>query len=176
VVFAIFVLAGVLLAGCGASSSGSSAPAGTVEIPKAEFISKADRLCEANAAKLAPLHAKLQRLSEEVAGQETKGARSDVTRKELVQTFERVDALTEAGLTRLRGLGRPDAGAALVKAIFQQIETAIAVTRSFARAIEHNEDALATEILKKGDSEALNTASLAKQFGFRVCGTAPQPK
>jgi hypothetical protein len=170
----------VALAGCGSSSSSSSTPAtdaaasGEATLTKAEFIAKADALCEATKAKGEPLRKKLEELARKVRAEEqSRGGISDSGRRELAQALERIGAIAEAGLRELRALGAPRADATRLEAIFQKSESAFAASNAYAAALENHEDAKAQAVAEKGDAETRETASLAKQYGFKACGSRP---
>lgn len=176
----ILVLAIVALGGCGSSSStssgGSTSSADTAvgeegSLTKAEFIAKADALCEASKAKRDPLQAKVEELAQKARGEESAtGTVSDGTREELAKTLDRIVAIAEASLSQVQGLGPPETDASQLEAIFQITESAFAQSRAYAEALEGHEDAKAQAIAEKGDAETRETASLANQYGFEVCG------
>jgi hypothetical protein len=86
---------------------------------KAEFITKADALCETSKAKQEPLRKKLEEVAQRARGEEQSSmGLTDGTRKKLAGTLGRVVALAEGSLSR-------------------------------------------------------ETAALAKQYGFKVCGSQP---
>jgi hypothetical protein len=171
------------LAGCGSASStspgGSASPADTAAsdeglLSRAEFIAKADAVCEASRTKQEPLRTRLEQLARKARGEEhAAGTVSDGTRKELAQTLDQVVANAEADLARLQALGPPKADAGRVQPIFQQIEAAFTASRAYAAALEAHEDARAQAVAEKGNAETRETADLAQRYGFKVCGSRP---
>jgi hypothetical protein len=177
------VLAVVALGGCGSASStssgGSPSSAETAasdggSLTKAEFIAEADALCEASKAKQESLRTKIERLAQQARGEErSRGTVSDGTRRELAQTLELILASAEAGLSQVQGLGSPKADAGQLETIFQKTESAFAASRAYAAALEGHEDARAQAVAERGNAETRETAGLAKQYGFEVCGAEP---
>jgi hypothetical protein len=175
----IFAVAVVFFAGCGSSSESSSsasdaATSGEGSLTKAEFIVKADALCEDSKAKQNPLRKKLEEATRKARGEEQgNGGLTDGTRRELAQTLGQVVATAEASLSRVQALGSPKADAGQLEAIFQKIESAFAASLAYGAALENHEDAKAQEIAERANAETRETTILAKRYGFKVCGAQP---
>ena len=170
----IFLAALVVMAGCGSSSSSDNGGNTEASLTKAEFIAKADALCEASKAKQEPLRTKIEDAARKARGEEqSRGSISDSTRRELAQTLEQVVAIAEADLSQVQALGQPQADANQLEAIFQKTESAFVASRAYAAALENHEDAKAQAVAEKDNAETSDTAGLAKQYGFKVCGSRP---
>lgn len=179
----ILMLVVVALGGCGSSSStssdGSKSSAGSSasderSLTKAEFIVEADALCEASKAKQESLRTNLQQLAQNVRRQEREtGTFSDGARKELAEALDRVAAIAETGLSGVQSLGSPKADASQLETIFRKTESALAASRAYAAAVENHEDAKAKAATEKGDADTRDVGGLAKQYGFKVCFSAP---
>jgi hypothetical protein len=170
----------VVLAGCGSSSAGNStSPTDTTtavegSLTKAEFIARADVLCEDLKAKQEPLHQGLEEVARKARAEErSKAGISDGTRRELAQALGRIVAIGEAGLSQVQALGIPEAGAAQLEAIFQKTESAFETSLAYGAALENHEDANAQAIAETGNAETRETAALAERYGFKVCGSPP---
>lgn len=175
----IFVVALVVFAGCGSSSGDSesgtnTATSGEGSLSKAEFLAKADALCEASKAKQEPLRKKLEEVAEKARGEERSSeGLVDGTRKELAQTLGRIVALAETSQSQVQALGRPEGDAGQLEAIFAKTEAAFEASVAYGEALEHHEDAKAQAIAEKANSETQETALLATRYGFKVCGSQP---
>jgi hypothetical protein len=181
-IFAL-VLAAVGFSACGSASStspgGSTSSTDTAasdegSLSKAEFVARADALCAAAKTKQEPLRTKLGQVARKARGEEREqGTVSNGTRAELAQTLDQIVAIAEADRSRLEGLGMPQTDAPQLEAIFQKLESAFAVSRAYAAALEAHEDARAQAVAEKGNAETRETASLASRYGFKVCGAQP---
>lgn len=169
----------VALAGCGSSSGTSSSvtetrASGEASPTKAEFIAKADSLCEASKAKQTPLRQKLAALARKAREEEQSGnGISGGTRVELARTLGRIVATAEASLSQVQALGLPKADAGQLDAIFQKTESAFEASLAYGEALENHEDAKAQATAEKGNTETRETAAMAKRYGFKVCGSQP---
>lgn len=174
----IFVAALVVLAGCGSSSGGSSsatetATGGEGVLSKAEFVAKADAICQASKAKQEPRRQKLEEVARTARGEERTGGITDGTRKELAQALGRIVAMSEASQSQIQALGPPQEDADQLEAIFQQVESSFESSLAYGAALEQHEDAKAQAVAEKANTETHETAVLAKQYGFKVCGAQP---
>jgi hypothetical protein len=164
------ILMVLALAGCGSDSS--SDEEGT--LTKAEFIAEADAICEASKARQETLRATVAQLAEKARGEEGKtGTVSDGTRKELADALNRVAAAAEAGFSRVQDLGSPQGDADQLETILGKTEAAFAASRAYAAALVNHEDAEAQAVAEKGNAETVEVTSLAKQYGFAICFSAP---
>lgn len=169
----------ILFSGCGSSSSESTGrgpdttASGDGSLTRAEFIAKADALCEASKAKQEPLREHLEEVARRARSEEQEGGVADGTRRELAETLERIVTMAEASLSQVQALGPPKDEDARLEAIFQKTESAFESSRAYGAALEGHEDAKAQEIAEEGNVETRETASLAEQYGFRVCGSQP---
>jgi hypothetical protein len=167
------------LGGCGSSSGDSNSAsdaAGSEEgsLTKAEFVVKADALCEASKAKQEPLRKKLEAVTRKARGEEQSDeGLTDGTRRELAETLGRIVAVGESNLSRIQAVGPPKADARQLEAIFQKTESAFGASLAYGAALEHHEDAKAQAIAEKANAETRETAVLAKRYGLKVCGTQP---
>lgn len=102
----IFLVA-LVLAGCGSSSGGSSSATGAAtggggELTKAEFVARADAICEATKTKQEPLRRELEQVARKARGEEQgSGGITDGTRRELAQALGRIVAMSEASQSRI---------------------------------------------------------------------------
>jgi hypothetical protein len=140
---------------------------------KAEFIAEADAICEASKAKQQPLRKNLEEVARKAREEEQGNGISDETRKGLGRTLGGIVAMAEASLSRIRALGLAKANAAQLEAIFEKTESAFGSSLAYGAALENHEDAKAQAIAEKGNAETRETAALAKQYGFKVCGSQP---
>jgi hypothetical protein len=167
------------LAGCGSSSGDSSsvtaaATSGRGSLTKAEFVVKADALCEASKTKQEPLRKKLEEVTQKARGEERGGGGiTDGTRRDLAQTLGQIVALAETSQSQVEGLGLPKADVGQLEAIFQKTESAFEASLAYGAALEGHEDAKAQAIAERANAETRETAALAKRYGFKVCGTRP---
>lgn len=162
----IFVVA---LAGCGSSSESSNSPTA-----KAEFVAKADAICEATKAKQEPLRQKLEQVARKARGEEQgAGGITDGTRQELAWALGRIVAMSEASQSQVQDLGIPKEDAGQLEAIFQKVESSFESSLAYGAALEQREDAKAQAVAEKANTETHETAVLAKQYGFKVCGAQP---
>jgi len=81
--------------------------------------------------------------------------------------------MAEAGLSRVQELGAPEADADQLEAIYQQTESAFQSSRAYGAALEEHEDARAQKLAEAGNAKTRETATLARRYGFRVCGSQP---
>ncbi|MGN6215935.1 MAG: hypothetical protein ACTHN7_03120 [Solirubrobacterales bacterium] len=170
----ILVVALVFLAGCGSSSGdSSSATDGAGSLTRAEFIARADALCEVARAKQEPLRRQLEEVTRRARDEEQGGGLTDSTRRELARTLGRIVAMAEASEAQLQALKFPKADAAQLEAIFQKTESAFGASLAYGAALEQREDAKAQAIAEKANAETGETAALAKRYGFKVCGARP---
>lgn len=174
----IFVVALVVLAGCGSSGSSSSstgaATGGEGSLTMAEFVVKADAICEATKAKQEPLRTRLEEVARKARGEEQDSGRiTDGTRKELAQALGRIVAMSEASQSQIQALGIPKEDAGQLEAIFQKVESSFESSLAYGAALEQHEDAKAQTVAEKANTETHETAVLAKQYGFKVCGAQP---
>lgn len=175
----VFVIALAVLAGCGASSGGSSSSTeagagGEGALTKAGFVAKADVICEASKAKQEPLRKRLEEVARKARGEEQgSGGITDGTRRELAQALGRIVAMSEAGQSQIQALGIPKEDAGQLEAIFQKVESSFESSLAYGAALEQHEDAKAQAVAEKANTETHETAVLAKQYGFKVCGAQP---
>lgn len=176
----IFVVAVLGLAGCGSSSpEGSSsatdaAKGGEGGLTKAEFLAKADALCEAAKAEQEPLRKKVEEVAREARSEEQGGGGiADGTRTELARTLGRIVAMSEARQAQIQALGIPREDAGQLEAIFQKVESTFESSLAYGAALENHEDAEAQAIAEKADAETHETAVMAKRYGFKVCDAQP---
>jgi hypothetical protein len=176
----ILIVALTVLAGCGSSSGDSTSATETTTsgdgaLTRAEFITRADALCAASKAKQAPLRSKVEAAARRARKEEARsgGNVSDDTRAELAEALRGIVAMAEAGLSRVQELGAPDADADQLEAIYQQTESAFQSSRGYGAALEEHEDARAQKLAEAGNAKTRETATLARRYGFRVCGSQP---
>lgn len=171
----------VVIAGCGSSSPDDSTPAtdtassGEGSSAKAQFIAKADALCEASKAERKPLQAQVEEVAEKARGEEqASGTIADATRRELAATLGQITAIAEADLGQLKSLASPETETDQLEAIFQKSESAFRASRTYRAALTNHEDAEAQASAEAGNAETREVATLAQQYGFKVCGSVPQ--
>lgn len=153
-------------AGAGASDGGT--------LTKAEFIAEADALCEASKARQETSRAAVAQLAQKARGEEGEtGTISDGIRRDLAEALDRVVARAEAGFSEVQSLGPPKADASQLGEILRRTESAFAASRAYAAALENHEDAKAQAVAEKGNAATRDVAGLAKQYGFKVCFSAP---
>jgi hypothetical protein len=175
----IFVVSLVAL-GCGSSSSEGSSSAtdavrsGEGALSRAEFIAKADALCEASRTKQEPLRKKLEEVAREARSEEQDPeGLTDSTRRELAQTLGQLVAMTEASQAQVQALGPSQADAGQLEAVFQKTDSAFEASLAYGAALENHEDAKAQAIAERANAETRETAALAARYGFKVCGAQP---
>lgn len=143
-------------------------------LTEAEFVAKADALCEAAKAEQEPLRRELGEIARKARGEEQSSVGlTDDTRKELARTLGRIVVLAEADLSQVQALGFPKADAGRLEGMFQKIESSFGSSLAYGAALEHHEDAQAQAIAEKANAETRETAVLAKRYGFKVCGAQP---
>lgn len=173
----IVVVVLLVVAGCGSSenseSAGGAATGGGGSLSKAEFVARADALCEASKAEQEPLRQKLEGVTRKARGEEQGEGLSDGTRKELARALGQIVAKAEASLSRVQALGVPEADGGQLEAIFRGIESAFRSSLAYGAALEHREDARAQAIAERANAETRETAALAQSYGFKVCGAQP---
>lgn len=141
---------------------------------KAEFVAKADAICQATKAKQEPLRRELEEAARKARGEERgSGGITDGTRKELARALGRIVAMSEASQSRIQALGVPEEDAGQLEAIFRKVESSFESSRAYGAALEHHEDARAQAVAEKANTETHETAVLAGQYGFKVCGAQP---
>jgi len=151
-----------------------AAPGEEGGLTKAEFVAKADALCEATKAKQEPLRQELEEVAGRARGEE-RGSEglTDATRTELARTLGRIVAMSEAGQSQIQALGRPREDEGQLEAIFQKVESSFESSLAYGAALMHHEDAKAQAIAERANTETHETAVMAKQYGFEVCGAQP---
>jgi hypothetical protein len=170
----IFVIALAVLAGCGSSGNSSPATGGEGALTKAEFVARADAICEASKAEQEPLRPKLEEVARRARDEEQgTGGITDGTRRELALALGRIVAMSEASQSQIQALGIPKEGAGQLKAIFQKVESSFESSLAYGAALEQHEDARAQAVAERANTETHETAVLAKQYGFKVCGAQP---
>lgn len=151
-----------------------TAKGGEGALTKVEFIAKADAICEAAKAKQEPLRSELEDVARKARGEEQdSGGISDGTRKGLAQTLGRIVAMSKASQSQIQALGLPREDAGQLEAIFQKVESSFESSLAYGAALKQHEDAKAQAVAEKANTETHETAVLAKQYGFKVCGAQP---
>jgi hypothetical protein len=147
----------VLLAGCGASGSASTAGALAA---KARFVADAQSVCRTLKAQEQPLKARQESL---------KGQPTAVADKAFVSVARQVAALSRAADAKLQALPRPTADAHAIAGLLTSFSQEIADVTNVANAVAENQPAVgesADAALRK--SIAQNSA-LADAYGLNAC-------
>lgn len=169
----------IAFAGCGSSSGGSSsatsaATGGGGALTKTEFVAKADAICEAAKVKQEPLRKEVEEEARKARGEEQgSGGIADGTRRALARTLGRIVAMSEANQSRIQALGLPREDAGQLEAIFQKVESSFESSLAYGVALEQHEDAQAQAAAERANTETHETAVMARQYGFKVCGAQP---
>jgi hypothetical protein len=147
----------LLLAGCGASGSASTAGASAA---KARFVADAQSVCRTLKAQEQPLKARQESL---------KGQPTAVADKAFVSVARQVAALSRAADGKLQALPRPAADAHAIAGLLTSFSQEIADVSDVANAVAENQPAIgesADAALRK--SIAQNSA-LADAYGMNAC-------
>ncbi len=167
-------LAAAVLVGCGSGGSSTSATSPATSLTQAEFIAKADALCEAGKAKEESMRGELAKAVASARSEEgSKGTVTDATRKQLAGVLEQLAATGEADFRQIEEFGTPTEGGAQLEAFFKEATASLAGSRDYAVALLHHEDAKAQSLAEETTGKTQKTSALAHQFGFKVCGGAP---
>jgi hypothetical protein len=145
-----------------------------VALTKDEFVATADAICEASKAKQEPLRKKLEEVARKARGEEQdSGGITDGTRSELAQALGRIVVMSEASQSQIQALGIPKEDAGQLEAIFQKVESSFESSLAYGAALEQHEPAKAQAVAEEANTETHETAVLARQYGFKVCGAQP---
>jgi hypothetical protein len=169
----LMVLASVLVAGCGGSSSpGRSTPASTAApspasaLPtRAQFIAQADRICRGSAGLL-----NAQQHAIDVALQNAQTADTPANRAALASALRHDEALVTPQIDRLRVLA-PVADRVVVDTFLAAVASQVRLIEQFAVAVER-QDRPALPLISQQLTQGKATATgLAQAYGLRVCGS-----
>jgi hypothetical protein len=159
------------LSACGGSGSPSSVsdPRGqgnpkTGVLTKAEYIAKADALCEKEAPRA---KARLRRGEERVEDSEG-GTRTEEEVGASVLHEEAAADLVELG--PLKRLEPPHADAAVIGSIVRHGERLAMRSDEIATVLAKGETRVAEAMFEELEKEGLLTERLEQSFGFKVCG------
>ncbi|MGN6276528.1 MAG: hypothetical protein ACTHNP_11470 [Solirubrobacterales bacterium] len=142
-------------------------------LTKSEFVAKADAICEATKARQEPLRRELEGAARKARGEEQGGGITDGTRREVAQALGRIVAMSEASQSRIKALGLPEEDAGQLEAIFRKVESSFESSLAYGAALVHHEDAKAQAVAERANTETHETAVMAGQYGFKVCGAQP---
>jgi hypothetical protein len=131
----------------------------TLAPARAQYIAKADSVCEATNTKTAAVQRALNA--------DTSGRPS---RSQIVGALRRIDALRSASLPKLRAIPKPVGSVAVLNEIWDALAKGLRANAGLIPAIETHSTAKFTR-----SSAALSTTtskyeSLAQRYGFNVCG------
>jgi|SRR5947209_19752468 len=161
------LMATASIGACGSSSSSGSSPPATVPGPQptGRFIAKADALCAAAKPQSTAVQDELRR--------DLRRPDTAANRQRTVQTLDQVAAMASALMSKLRALA-PPTNYSLVDPMFRYLAGLagqISVTRRLASAIHRDDKSQATTDLRALQEGNPRLSKLARQIGFKVCGT-----
>lgn len=180
-VLAALALTVIALAGCGGSSSSSSkttttskttssAPTTTTKAPssltKAEYIKKADAICEEGATFIGDALDEALAAADALEMNNTHDARLD-----LAETMDVFAAQLSATTRELRALAPPAEDPATVSKYLDALDSTIKSLEGFSSAVESNDVSRARELHDEGVSTSNTAKDLARGYGFKVCGS-----
>jgi hypothetical protein len=160
------VLAALVCAGCGSSSTSgtstntSASTAGSSTATKAQFVAQAEAVCRTLSAQEKPLEARQQAL---------KGLSPDLADEAFLTIVDKVIAYSQATATKLAAIPRPTADAQAIEKLLSSfsLETADAkVIQEAARKQESGPGEDAQDALRKTIDDNLPQA---EAYGMRDC-------
>lgn len=149
-------LAGAVLAvaACGGGDSGSS---GGETLTKAQYITRADRICK-------QLEEATRTYSEQV---DALPAGADTTR--IANILKSGLAKTRKGVERLKALKAPSEKRATLDAYFTSIDKAVVAYDGLVDAVSAKDEAKARRLARQIDPLFDDQRRLARQYGFQQC-------
>lgn len=150
------VLAG-LLAACG-----SSHPSSTVAsaITRAQFIVRADAVCKASEARLAPV---LTTEASALSGQSPNALVGG-------EALDKAQAIVRAGIAALRALPEPNADRTVLSQLFSAVGREAGALGTLATDFRESKTSAATAVEKEVTADSSRYTAIAARYGFRRCG------
>lgn len=154
------LLAGALLASCGGSSkSSSSAPT------KAQYVAKADAICEAVGRKTAPLLSKLEASGPALL------AGSATAAHEAAPLLRELHSEASASLSQLRALRAPKGDGAAIERFLSPLTNVVAAAGQAASSVSAGNASSALGLLAQVETDAQRANSAARAYGVAPCGS-----
>lgn len=162
------VAALVALVGCGgsdSSSSGTTAAASSGEpLTKAEFVERADAICEDRAPEREALQEQAQELAEEI------NAGDDQAPEELADLLVEAADHAEQEFSELRALVPPSSDATRVNSMLYAAGSQVALTREGAEDLRNGDFEAFTEVTENSSEIKDRASRIARAYGMEVCG------
>jgi hypothetical protein len=144
----------------GGESEGESGGA----LTKSEFIAQADDICSRIQEETVPLENRYSQLG--------KSARSPADLKELAGVVRELLGYAGKGIGEVQGLEEPATDTEAIDEYAAVIEKRIATGKEFASALESNNQSEANSLIKENGDIGKEAEGLAKNYGFKVCGSS----
>lgn len=158
--FALLAATALAFGGCGGSDDGSErAPT------RAQFVASTDRRCEASTARTRALNAQLRRAEQ--------GARDDEDLlRRIAPILQRGSAVVRENADALGAEQPPPADRAAVMRIRAAYDEQAAIARRLATAAKQGDVEDFKSLIEEQRDVLMRARSLARDYGFRECGSA----
>lgn len=154
------LVAAALVAGCGGSGHPATGSSTTAMIGRTAFIARADSICKAAQAALAPV------LARETATLEAKPPK----REAAAQALQQASAIVARGRARLRALPQPAAQRALLATVYRALGEEAGSLHSLSADVKAGkQQAMSTDAAEQTAFATLYSGAAVK-YGFKSCG------
>ncbi len=155
---ALALVAGLIaLAGCGGGGSSHA--------DRAQYIAKADAICQAAKKQTGPL---IQQLSAEAAGLTSGSAASASKAAGIV---EQLHTIAAADLAQLRALKQPSGDHAAIAKFLDPLGSLLNSLNQAASVLRSGQVPQALALLQQAQPTAQQVTTAAQQYGLKQCGT-----
>lgn len=89
----------------------------------------------------------------------------------LAQTLDRAAAVASAELGQLRALPPPSGNHSLADSYFAGVASQISLLQQLAGAVQRNDSAAESSLSRQLNQEGPKIRALARQYGFKACGS-----
>jgi hypothetical protein len=164
------VLAALAVAGCGGSDSATTrTETVTVEaddaspLSKAEWIERADAICEENDEEIEPLGEKFDELQD--------GPGSDQKSQEGAEVLREVTASRRGAYERIDELEPPPGDQQLIEKMLDTAEAGLTYNEQIADGLEADDYSAITDGVEQREKKSAAASGMAEGYGLEVCGS-----
>ena len=155
----------IALASCGGGDSGSGDNSTAPDAPgKAALIAKADKACFKANRKVFRINVEIQELNKDRGGKRLASKAAPLYAK-----AQKVGAQV---MTELRALKPPPADSAAYRAYLSAAQRQVSLVASTQRALERSDGKAVAALSAKVATARQRAQTLARGFGFKVCGVS----
>jgi hypothetical protein len=154
-------------AGCGSSKNATTTTTATSpSATNAQFVARADAICQSARAKLTPLQATLGRELQAEQASDTAAHRAAVA-----ATFRQSTQVASPLLDRLRTIAPPPSDGAAMAKYLSGVASQITLIDKFADAVLANDAEAVTTLGHEITQGKASVNALARGLGFKICGS-----